>query len=152
MKIGGKYKFSEVRARHWEQFAEGAGLAKAQAKRRILELAKSLPPTARKLQSDPGRGFVSTLAADLRKPPFSADAAAWLNPTDYSATQAFARVAREANLGGIVYQSVHDPHPAWCMALLTPQAFAKPKPARRCKPGGSPCVRTKSSGAGRTSP
>lgn len=57
MKIGSKYEFSEVQARHWEQFAEGAGLAKALAKRRILELAKSLPPTARKLQSDPGRGF-----------------------------------------------------------------------------------------------
>ena len=57
MKIGSKYKFSEVEARHWEQFAEDAGLAKAQAKRRVLELAKSLPPIARKLQSDPGSGF-----------------------------------------------------------------------------------------------
>lgn len=57
MKIGSKYKFSEVQARHWDQFAEGVGLAKAQAKRRILELAKSLPPTARKLQSDPGHRF-----------------------------------------------------------------------------------------------
>lgn len=74
------------------------------------------------------RADVSTLAVDLRQPPFSADAAAWTHPTDYSATQAFARVARESNLGGIVYQSVRDPHPAWCMALLTPQAFAKPKP------------------------
>ena len=74
------------------------------------------------------RADVSTLAVDLRQPPFSTDAAAWQHPTDYSATQAFARVAREANLGGIVYQSVRDPHPAWCMALLTPQAFAKPKP------------------------
>jgi hypothetical protein len=26
MKIGSKYKFSEVQARHWEQFAEGVGL------------------------------------------------------------------------------------------------------------------------------
>lgn len=57
MKIGSKYKFSEIQARHWDQFAEGAGLARAQAKRRILELAKSLPLAARKLQSDPGRGF-----------------------------------------------------------------------------------------------
>lgn len=74
------------------------------------------------------RADVSTLVADLRKPPFSADADAWLHPTDYSATQAFARAAREANLGGIIYQSVRDPHSSWCMALLTPQAFAKPKP------------------------
>ena len=53
MKIGSKYKFSEIQARHWDQFAEGAGLAKAQARRRILELAKSLPPCARALQCDP---------------------------------------------------------------------------------------------------
>jgi serine/threonine-protein kinase HipA len=57
MKIGSKYKFSEVQAKHWEQFAESVGLTKAQAKRRILELAKSLPATARKLQSDPGHSF-----------------------------------------------------------------------------------------------
>ncbi len=57
MKIGSKYKFSEVQALHWEQFAEGVGLTKAQAKRRILELAKSLPPAARRLQSDTEYGF-----------------------------------------------------------------------------------------------
>lgn len=57
MKIGSMYKFSEVGKRHWELFAEGAGFTKAQAKRRILELATLLPATARKLQSDPERGF-----------------------------------------------------------------------------------------------
>lgn len=57
MKIGSKYKFSEVQARHWDQFLESAGLARAQARRRILELAKSLPPTARELQSVPGPDF-----------------------------------------------------------------------------------------------
>jgi serine/threonine-protein kinase HipA len=57
MKIGSKYKFSEVQAQHWEQFAEGIGFTKAQAKRRILELAKLLPATARKLRSDPGHSF-----------------------------------------------------------------------------------------------
>ncbi len=57
MKIGDKYKFSEVRARHWEQFAESAGFTRAQTKRRILELAKSLPATARELQSDHEQGF-----------------------------------------------------------------------------------------------
>ena len=60
MKIGGKYKFSEVQARHWEQFAEDVGLAKAQVRRRILELANSLPPTARELQSDPGHRFAGS--------------------------------------------------------------------------------------------
>lgn len=64
MKIGSKYKFSEVQARHWDQFAEGVGLTKAQAKRRILELAKSLPPTARKLQADPEHGFASNAVVE----------------------------------------------------------------------------------------
>ena len=57
MKIGSKYKFSEVQARHWEQFAETVGLSKAQAKKRILTLARSMPTIARKLQLDPQRGF-----------------------------------------------------------------------------------------------
>lgn len=57
MKIGGKYKFSEVHARHWDQCAEAIGLSKAQAKRRILELAKSLPVTARLVRADSGLGF-----------------------------------------------------------------------------------------------
>lgn len=60
MKIGSKYKFSELQSRHWLQFSEGVGLAKAQARRRILELAKSLPPTARKLQTSPGQGFAGS--------------------------------------------------------------------------------------------
>jgi hypothetical protein len=71
---------------------------------------------------------VSTRLVDLRQPPFSTNAAAWLHPTDYTATQAVAQVAREADVGGIQYQSVRDPNPAWCVALLTPKAFAKPKP------------------------
>ena len=71
---------------------------------------------------------VRTQVIDLRQSPFSANAAAWTHPTDYTATQAIAQVARTAQLGGIQYQSVRDPDPAWCMAVLTPQAFAKPKP------------------------
>lgn len=57
MKIGSKYKFSEVQARHWEQFAERAGLSRAQVKRRILEIAKALPVAARTLQQAPDNGF-----------------------------------------------------------------------------------------------
>jgi serine/threonine-protein kinase HipA len=64
MKIGSKYKFSEVQARHWEQFAESVGFTKAQAKRRILELAKLLPATARKLQSDPGHRFAGNAVVE----------------------------------------------------------------------------------------
>lgn len=71
---------------------------------------------------------IATTAVDLRAPAFHADAALWTHPTDYSATQAFARTARQAELGAIVYQSVRDPQPSWCVAVLTPKAFAKPKP------------------------
>lgn len=71
---------------------------------------------------------VSTQLIDLRQAPFSEDAAKWRHPTDYSATQALAKTARDANLGAIQYQSVRDPEPAWCMALLTSKAFANPRP------------------------
>lgn len=52
MKIGSRYKFSELECRHWERFAEETDLAKAQAKKRIIEFATRLPPTARKLQKE----------------------------------------------------------------------------------------------------
>lgn len=51
MKIGSKYTFRDVHARHWEQLAEGVGLAKAQAKKRVMELAMLLPKHARTVQS-----------------------------------------------------------------------------------------------------
>jgi serine/threonine-protein kinase HipA len=57
MKIGSKYKFSEVQARHWDQFAQSAGLARAQARKRILELAKALPLAARSLQQASGSPY-----------------------------------------------------------------------------------------------
>lgn len=58
MKIGSKYKFSEVQARHWDQFAHAAGLSLAQSRKRVLELARQLPQVADKLRSAPSRGFV----------------------------------------------------------------------------------------------
>ncbi len=57
MKIGSKYKFNVVCARDRDQFADSVGLAKAQTRKRILALAKSLPVTARQLQSDPRHEF-----------------------------------------------------------------------------------------------
>lgn len=71
---------------------------------------------------------LATDVIDLRQPPFAADRNAWQHPTDYSATQALARVTREAGLGGILYTSVRDPDPGWCVAILDPAAFASPKP------------------------
>ena len=51
MKIGSKYKFSEVMARHWEQFALDAALSPAQMKKRMLDIAKRLPDLARATQA-----------------------------------------------------------------------------------------------------
>jgi len=51
MKIGSKYKFTELQARHWEQFATSAALSPAQVKKRILEIAKRLPDVARTTQA-----------------------------------------------------------------------------------------------------
>jgi hypothetical protein len=70
---------------------------------------------------------VHTAAIDLRNSPFDRDAALWEHPSDYSGTRAFARVAREANIGAIVYQSVRDPGAGWCAAILTPAAFSSKK-------------------------
>lgn len=47
MKIGSKYRFTEVQARHWERFAVDAGLSPAQVRKRVLEIAKRLPSLAR---------------------------------------------------------------------------------------------------------
>ena len=74
------------------------------------------------------RVAVDTQVVDLQRAPFDADAATWRHPTDYAPTQRFARVAREAEVGGILYRSVRDPEPSWCLALLTPAGFAERKP------------------------
>ncbi len=71
---------------------------------------------------------VMTSTVDLRRAPFDTDAAIWTHPVDYTGTQAFARVARTAGVGGIVYRSVRAEQPAWCLALLTPSGFARKKP------------------------
>lgn len=52
MKIGSKYRFTEVFARHWRQFAADAGLSPAQTVRRVLEMARRLPPLATDLVSE----------------------------------------------------------------------------------------------------
>ena len=69
-----------------------------------------------------------TRAVDLRRKPFARDQARWRHPTDYAATQAFARAARQAPVGAIRYASVRDPEEGGCAALLEPAAFARRDP------------------------
>jgi hypothetical protein len=71
---------------------------------------------------------ISTSCVDVRVPPFDRDITCWQHPTDYSATQAFGRIARDAGIGAIMYQSVRDPEHQACVAILTPRAFAAKKP------------------------
>lgn len=53
MKIGSKYRFSELQVRHWDRFAEAAGLSQAQTRKRVLRMARELPSMARHLQAQP---------------------------------------------------------------------------------------------------
>ena len=76
------------------------------------------------------RVSVQTSGIDLRQSPFDTQPALWSHPTDYSDTQALGRGAREAGIGAVVYRSVRDPEPHFCIALLTPRAFAVKKPER----------------------
>ena len=52
MKIGSKYKFTEVQKQNWEQFAQAAGLSPVQIKKRILTLARLLPSEAVSLRHE----------------------------------------------------------------------------------------------------
>jgi len=68
------------------------------------------------------------LSVDLRKKPFNRDTAVWEHPSNYSATQKFARITRKTEVGIIVYKSVRCPIDSFCAAVLTPKAFARKKP------------------------
>jgi hypothetical protein len=69
-----------------------------------------------------------TSCIDLREPNFASDASKWQHPSDYSATQAFGRIARDAGIGAILFQSVRDPEQHFCVTVLTLLAFAAKKP------------------------
>ena len=65
---------------------------------------------------------------DLAAPPFSAQAARWMNPDDYGDCQAFAAAARAIDAQAIRYPSVRDPAHRANVALFDPAAFATPAP------------------------
>ena len=71
---------------------------------------------------------VKTTGVDLERAPYSRDAKLWRDPHNYGPTQMFARTAREAGIGLILYASVRDPEPGRCGAVLTPDAFSAPAP------------------------
>jgi hypothetical protein len=63
---------------------------------------------------------------DLTEAPFKRARSDWTNPNDYSASQRFAQVARQAKVDAIRYESVRDPEHAGAVAVLSPRCF-KPR-------------------------
>jgi hypothetical protein len=65
----------------------------------------------------------SCRVVDLRCSPFAQDTTAWTTLDRYLETQEIARVARKADVQAIIYESVRDETPAWCVAILNPAVF-----------------------------
>ncbi|HYC42023.1 MAG TPA: RES family NAD+ phosphorylase [Noviherbaspirillum sp.] len=85
---------------------------------------QSIPPVPQTLF----RTAVAGPAIDLREPPWSARQSEWTNPQHYGACQQLAREARSERVQLIRYQSVRDPLPGACAAVLSHAAFVKPVP------------------------
>jgi hypothetical protein len=74
------------------------------------------------------RASVAGSAIVLQQPPFDRMRKQWEDPVSYTATQALARVVRDAGIALIRYRSVRDPGHRAALAVLTPKAFRKPEP------------------------
>jgi len=74
------------------------------------------------------RAALSASCVDLRKAPFASDRAIWTHPNHYAGCQRFGRIAREARVGAIRYESVRDPARGACCAALAPDVFARKAP------------------------
>lgn len=70
----------------------------------------------------------SCQAIDLRRLPFARNVALWSDSSQYLETQNIGRMARKSNVQGIIYASVRDETPAWCIAILDPDVFIGIKP------------------------
>jgi hypothetical protein len=65
---------------------------------------------------------------DLTRAPFKRSRADWTNPDDYGPSQSFARLAHEAAIDAIRYESVRDPEHGPAEAVLRPSCFKPRKP------------------------
>jgi hypothetical protein len=96
---------------------------------RLRFLADS--PTTPDLLPVPHTAFRASVAGSaivLSQPPFERHRKQWEDRASYEATQALARVAREAGIALIRYRSVRDPGHRAALAVLTPKAFRKSAP------------------------
>ncbi len=74
------------------------------------------------------RAGIQARLVDLTAAPFKRTRADWTDPTDYSATQRFARLARQGPIDAIRYESVRDPEHGAAVAVLDPRCFKPRKP------------------------
>lgn len=74
------------------------------------------------------RAGIDAELVDLTAAPFTRARSAWISRNDYSATQAFAKRAREAGVDAIRYESVRDPEHGGAVAVLSPRCFKPRKP------------------------
>ncbi len=88
---------------------------------------ESMPPRPQTVFKTP----VAGAAIDLRVAPFERDRADWTSPSDYSACQAVGRVAREAGVQLLRYQSVRDSRKGGCAVVLDAAAFAAKAPVEQ---------------------
>lgn len=72
------------------------------------------------------RAGIDGRLVDLTKAPFKRSRAEWTHPDDYGPAQRFARVARQAGIDAIRYESVRDPEHGGAVAVLQPACF-KPR-------------------------
>ena len=70
----------------------------------------------------------SCRVVDLRRSPFDQDAMVWTASDRYLEAQEIARVVRKTDVQAIIYESVRDENPAWCVAILSPDVFEDIKP------------------------
>ena len=74
---------------------------------------------------------VAGAAVDLRVPPFDRDHAIWTHRSDYSGCQVMGRVARDAGVQWLRYQSVRDSRHGGCGAVFDAASFAARAPVEQ---------------------
>jgi hypothetical protein len=77
------------------------------------------------------RAGIDVELVDLTAAPFNRARSSWTDPNDYLATQRFAKVAREAGVDAIRYESVRDPDHGGAVAVLNARGFKPRKPLQQ---------------------
>jgi len=98
-------------------------------RQRFLAASPGTPfPANQELLTAFSVSYGSERQLDLTREPLVRDRAAWTHPTEYSATQSLAAVARQAGIQTLRYESVRDALHGANLALLVPTVFTDPDP------------------------